>query len=90
MKTRAAVVYEYRKPMVIEELELDGPREKDVLRCYYGSGDMRIDLKTLLELYKNGRLKIDELITNWYGLDGINRGFDDLEPGKNARGVVMY
>lgn len=51
---------------------------------------MRIDLKTLLELYKNGRLEIDELITNWYSLDGINRGFENLESGKNARGVVIY
>jgi Zn-dependent alcohol dehydrogenase len=31
MKTKAAVVYEYKKPMVVEELELDGPEEREVL-----------------------------------------------------------
>lgn len=64
--------------------------EKNVLGCYYGSGDMRIELKTLLELFKNGRLKIDELITSRYSLEEINTGFKDLESGKNARGVVIY
>ncbi len=64
--------------------------EKNVLGCYYGSGDMRIELKTLLELFKNGRLKIDELITSRYSLEEINVGFKDLESGKNARGVVIY
>ena len=31
MKTRAAVAYEAGKPLVIEEVELDGPREGEVL-----------------------------------------------------------
>lgn len=31
MKTRAAVLFEYKKPLVIEEVELDGPKEKEVL-----------------------------------------------------------
>ena len=64
--------------------------EKSILGCYYGSDDIRIELKTLLDLYKNGRLKIDELITSRYSLEEINTGFKDLESGKNARGVVIY
>jgi S-(hydroxymethyl)glutathione dehydrogenase/alcohol dehydrogenase len=51
---------------------------------------MRIDLLTLLGLYKTGRLKADELITNRYRLEEINMGFKDLEAGKNARGAVIY
>jgi S-(hydroxymethyl)glutathione dehydrogenase/alcohol dehydrogenase len=64
--------------------------EKSILGCFLGSGDMRIDLLTLLGLYKTGRLKADELITNRYRLEEINMGFKDLEAGKNARGAVIY
>lgn len=64
--------------------------EKSILGCYYGSGDIRIDIKTLLDLYKIGRLQLDELISNRYSLGEINTGFKDLESGKNARGVIIY
>lgn len=64
--------------------------EKSILGCYYGSANMQVDLKTLLDLYKNGRLKLEELITARYSIDEINKGFEDLESGKNARGVVIY
>ena len=63
--------------------------EKNLLGCYYGSGDVRADLTTLLNLYKTGRLKITETITNRYNLENINQGFEDLESGKNVRGVVL-
>lgn len=38
MKTRAAVVYEPGKPIEIEELELDGPKEGEVLIRYTHAG----------------------------------------------------
>lgn len=38
MKTRAAVIYETGKPFVIEELELDAPREGEVLIKYLYAG----------------------------------------------------
>jgi Zn-dependent alcohol dehydrogenase len=30
------------------------------------------------------------LITQTYSLDDINRGYADLEAGKNIRGVIMF
>lgn len=62
--------------------------EKSLLACYYGSSNLNTDLTTLLELYKIGRLNLDELITARYGLEDINQGFADLVAGKNLRGVV--
>jgi alcohol dehydrogenase/S-(hydroxymethyl)glutathione dehydrogenase/alcohol dehydrogenase len=35
-------------------------------------------------------LKLRELITQTYRLDQINRGYVDLEAGKNLRGVVVF
>ena len=64
--------------------------EKSILGCNYGSGDARVDLITLLELYKSGRIHLDQLVTNRYRLDEINTGFKDLEAGKNARGVIIF
>jgi len=64
--------------------------EKSILGSFYGSGDIRIELMTLLELYKAGRIQLEQLITNRYRLEEINTGFKDLEAGKNARGVIVY
>jgi Zn-dependent alcohol dehydrogenase len=44
----------------------------------------------LLGLYKNGDLKLDELITNRYTLDNINQGYEDMLAGRNIRGVLIH
>ena len=41
-------------------------------------------------MYREGTLKLDELITNRYPLDDINRGYQDLRDGKNIRGVIDF
>jgi S-(hydroxymethyl)glutathione dehydrogenase/alcohol dehydrogenase len=64
--------------------------EKSILGCNYGSGEPRVDLVTFLELYKAGRIHLDELVTHRYRLEEINAGFKDLEAGKNARGMIIY
>lgn len=64
--------------------------DKSILGSYYGSGDVAADIKAFLKLYKDGRIKLDELITGRYNLKDINRGIQDLAAGKNARGVVLY
>ena len=64
--------------------------EKNILGCNYGSGDMRKGLKMLIELYKGGRIKLEEIITKRYRLQEINEAFRDLEEGKNLRGVIMH
>ncbi len=64
--------------------------EKSILGSYYGSCDGRVHLNVLLDLYRNGRLKLDPLVTGRYPFGEIQRGFEDLAAGKNARGVVLY
>jgi len=70
-------------------LQLAG-MEKRIIGCYYGSANMLADLKILLDLYKRGRIKVRELITKDYALEEINKGFEDLKSGGNARGVIKY
>ncbi|MDT7556611.1 MAG: hypothetical protein QOI68_1081, partial [Pseudonocardiales bacterium] len=44
----------------------------------------------LLDLYRTGDLKLDELITTRYTLEDVNTGYDDLLAGKNVRGLIVH
>ncbi len=62
--------------------------QKEVRGVVFGAANPRIDIPNLLALYKDGRLKLDELITRTYRLEQINEGYQDMLDGKNIRGVV--
>lgn len=64
--------------------------EKRLIGSFYGSAVPRTDMPRLLDLYDQGRLKLDELITQTYRLEQINEAFADMEAGKNARGVILF
>uniref|UniRef100_A0A831TBA8 NDMA-dependent alcohol dehydrogenase n=2 Tax=Thermorudis TaxID=1649508 RepID=A0A831TBA8_9BACT len=63
---------------------------KEVVGTLYGHSNPRADFARYLELYRLGKLKIDELITRTYTLDQINEGFRDMLDGRNIRGVIVY
>lgn len=63
---------------------------KAIKGCWYGSADTRRDFPEYLDLYKDGKLKLDELITREFTLDEINDGFEALKNGEVARGVVRF
>jgi len=63
--------------------------EKVLTGSMYGSARPRVDFPRLLRLYKQNRLKLDELVTATYSIDDINRAFDDMQKGVNARGVIL-
>jgi Zn-dependent alcohol dehydrogenase len=44
----------------------------------------------LIELYKTGRLKLDELITNHYSLEQINESIESAERGEALRNIIMF
>jgi NDMA-dependent alcohol dehydrogenase len=65
-------------------------QQKTLKGTMYGSIRPSIDLPRLVELYMNGRIKVDELISRTYGLGEINEGFEALRSGQVARGVVVF
>ena len=65
-------------------------QEKVLTGSMYGSARPSIDFPRLLDLYKGGRLKLDELVTATYRIDDAPRAFDDLVAGVNARGVIVF
>ena len=64
--------------------------EKKLKGSLFGSSNPNADIPKLLELYRTGHLKLDELITNTYSLDEVARGYEDMHAGKNIRGVIVY
>ena len=64
--------------------------EKRIQGSLFGSGDPFHDIPRMIELYRSGDLKLDELITQTYTLDEINQGYQDLLDGKNIRGVIIH
>lgn len=65
-------------------------QEKTLKGTIYGSVRPNLDFPMLVDLYRDGRLKLDELISRTYSLDEINEGFDALRSGQVARGVVVF
>lgn len=64
--------------------------EKQIIGSVFGSANPRRDIPRLLELYTQGQLDLDGLVTKTYPLDEINQGYADLAAGKNIRGVLVY
>lgn len=63
---------------------------KELKGCLFGSGNPRFDIPNLLGLYQAGVLKLDELVTTTYSLDGVNDGYRAMREGTNIRGVISF
>ncbi len=64
--------------------------QKRLQGSLFGASAPTADIPAQLELYREGRLKLDELITTRYALDDIAVGFDDMHAGRNLRGIVVF
>jgi S-(hydroxymethyl)glutathione dehydrogenase/alcohol dehydrogenase len=74
-------------PIALGELTLF---EKKLKGAMYGGSNPTADIPKLLDLYRAGVLKLDELVTTRYSLDDVARGYEDMHAGKNIRGVIVY
>ena len=64
--------------------------EKFVTGCFMGSTNLRTDVPRMVELYKGGKLKLDELISGHYPLENINQAMKSVEKGEALRNVIMF
>ncbi|GAA2881349.1 NDMA-dependent alcohol dehydrogenase [Pseudonocardia halophobica] len=64
--------------------------QKRIQGAIFGGISPRTQIPRLLDEYRAGRLKLDELVTRTYTLEEINQGYQDMRDGKNLRGVVRY
>lgn len=56
----------------------------------FGGYKSRSQLPGLVDDYMDGKLKLDEMVTQTYPLEQINESFHDMHTGKNIRGVVVF
>ncbi|MEO1748392.1 MAG: zinc-binding dehydrogenase, partial [Pseudomonadota bacterium] len=56
----------------------------------FGGARGRSDVPKIVDMYMEGRIDIDSLITHTMGLEEINHGFDLMHEGKSIRSVVLY
>ncbi|WP_369271741.1 Zn-dependent alcohol dehydrogenase [Streptomyces sp. R11] len=71
---------------VVSSMYLD----KSILGCRYGSSRPQRDIALYSELYRDGRLLLDELVTQTYPVEEFERAAADAEAGKVARGVLTF
>jgi S-(hydroxymethyl)glutathione dehydrogenase/alcohol dehydrogenase len=62
---------------------------KEIKGSIFGSLNPRADIPRLLGLYREGQLKLDELITKRYKLEDINEGYRAMRSGENIRGILI-
>ncbi|MBI2160733.1 MAG: Zn-dependent alcohol dehydrogenase [Candidatus Rokubacteria bacterium] len=68
--------------LVFEERVLTG--------SIYGAGAPRVEIPKLIQLYRAGKLLLDELLTRRYPFARINEAYAALERGEVARSVVTF
>ncbi len=64
--------------------------DKIYINPLYGKCRPEIDFPKLVNLYDQGALMLDQMITRTYPLDQLQQAFDDMLAGKNAKGVIVF
>lgn len=64
--------------------------EKRLIGSLYGSGQPLNDVPQLLELYREGKLKLRELIARTYWLNEVNSALTALANSEGGRGIIRW
>lgn len=74
-------------PVSIGELTLF---QKRIQGSLFGASSPSSDILRQVQMYRDGKLKLDELVTRTYRLDEVAQGYEDMHAGKNIRGVIAF
>ena len=75
-----------------QKVEVDGFSllfEKRIQGCFMGSNRFRIDMPRIIDLYRQGRIDLDDMITRRGKLEDVNEAFRAMKAGEVARTVLM-
>jgi S-(hydroxymethyl)glutathione dehydrogenase/alcohol dehydrogenase len=64
--------------------------ERKIQGCVMGSRNFREAIPSYIELYKQGRLKLDELLSARIGLDDVNEAFEKLARAEVMRSIIQF
>ena len=79
----------YRDQVSLTPLDMI-PTEKNLIGSFMGATNLKLDIPDLINLYKTGKLKLDELVTGRFPLDKINEAMASTEKGEGLRNVIMF
>jgi S-(hydroxymethyl)glutathione dehydrogenase / alcohol dehydrogenase len=74
----------------IELHAADFLRDRKIQGTSMGGNRFRVDMPRLLELWRQGKLKLDHLISGRIKLEGINEGFANLKSGAPVRQLIDF
>ena len=55
-----------------------------------GSNRFPVDMPRYVDFYMQGRLKLDELVSQTIKLEQINEAFEEMKTGNIARSVITF
>ena len=64
--------------------------ERRIQGSRMGSNRFRVDMPRLVDLYLQGRLKLDELVSSRITMEEVNEGFAAMKGGEVARSVIVF
>ena len=64
--------------------------EKRIQGCFMGSNHFQLDMPKYLELYRQGRLNLDDMISRRGRLEDVNEAFRAMAAGEVTRTVLMF
>lgn len=64
--------------------------DKIYINPLYGKARPQIDFPQIIELYKSGKLMLDEMVTKTYKLEDLSKAFKDMLAGRIAKGVIIF
>jgi S-(hydroxymethyl)glutathione dehydrogenase / alcohol dehydrogenase len=65
-------------------------QEKTFMGSFMGSLAFRVDLPRFVDMYLDGRLLLDEMVSAHLKIDEVNDGFDRMKAGEVARAVIDF
>jgi len=65
-------------------------QSQKIIGSKMGSSRVKNDISVLTDLYQQGRLKLDELVTDCYPLEQINDAIDAVRSGQVIRNVIVF
>ena len=86
----ATVIGMIAPPLTVDLRGADFLQEKRIQGSSMGSNRFRVDMPRYVEFYLQGRLHLDELISQRIKLEQINEAFGILETGDIARSVIVF
>lgn len=65
-------------------------QERKLIGSLYGSASIRVDIPRIVDLYMDGKVMLDQMVSRHRPLEEINEAFADLKAGAVVRTVIEF